>query len=187
MAIATLDLQYIPEDLLTLPDQGRYELLDGHLVERPMGARASYAAAKLLRLLGLVSDAQDLGLLFGTDCGYQVFAEDLNRVRYADGSFICRGRLADDTPPAGHCRVVPDLVIEAISPNDLAYAVEEKIEQWLAAGSRLVWVLYPETQRLHVHRQDGTMSKLRADDVVSGEDVVPGFVCRVADVFQGLH
>jgi Uma2 family endonuclease len=185
MATAAVATQYTPEDLLALPDKGRYELIDGQLVERNMGARSSYVAAKLLRLLGLLTDAEELGLLFGSDCGYQIF-DDPSRVRYADGSFIRRGRLPGDTPPEGHCRLPPDLVIEAISPNDTARAVEEKIEQWLAAGVRLVWVLYPDTRRLHVHRYDGTVSKLRLDDALSGEDVVPGFLCRVGEIFQGL-
>jgi Uma2 family endonuclease len=188
MATAVTDTRYTPEDLLALPDAGRYELIDGQLVERNMGAKSSYVAARLLRLLGLATDTQALGLLFGSDCGYQIFADDPSRVRYADGSFIRRGRLSGDTPPEGHCRIPPDLAIEAVSPNDLARAIEEKVEQWLAAGVRLVWVLYPDTHRLHVHRYDGTVSKLRsdADDVLSGEDVVPGFQCRVAEIFQGL-
>ena len=188
MATAVTDTRYTPADLLTLPDTGRYELIDGQLVERNMGAKSSYLAARLLRLLGLATDAQGLGLLFGTDCGYQIFADDSSRVRYADGSFIQRGRLPSDAPPEGHCRIPPDVAIEAVSPNDLARAIEEKVEQWLAAGVRLVWVLYPDTHRLHVHRYDGTVSKLRsdADDVLSGEDVVPGFQCRVAEIFQGL-
>lgn len=186
MAIVTAALQYTPEDLLALADEGRYELLDGQLVERPIGAKSSYAAARLLRLLGLVTDAQALGLLFGLDCGYQSFADDPHRVCYADGSFIRRGRLPHDTPPEGHCRVPPDVAIEAMSPNDVAAAVEEKFEQCLAAGVHLVWVIYPNTQRLHIHRHDGTVSKLRADDTLSGEDVVPEFQCRIAEIFQGL-
>ena len=186
MATAITDKLYTPEDLLTLPEAGRYELIDGQLVERNMGAKSSYVAARLLRLLGLVTDTQALGLLFGSDCGYQIFADDPSRVRYADGSLIRGGRLPGDTPPEGHCRLPPDLAIEAVSPNDLARAIEEKVEQWLAAGVHLVWVLYPDTHRLHVHRDDGTVSKLWADDVLSGEDVVPGFQCQVTEIFQGL-
>ena len=186
MATAATDMCYTPEDLLALPDAGRYELLDGHLVERHMGAKSSYIAARLLRLLGLVTDAQELGLLFGADCGYQIFADDPNRVRYADGSFMCRGRLPSDTPPEGHCRIPPDLAIEAVSPHDTARAVEEKVEQWLSTGIQQVWVMYPDTHRLHVHRQDGTVSKLRAADILSGAEVIPGFQCRIAEVFQGL-
>jgi Uma2 family endonuclease len=186
MATAAIDTRYTPEDLLALPDKGQYELIDGQLVERHMGAKSSLAATNLLLLVGHFIHLQKLGLVFQSDCGYQIFADDPSRVRYADGSFIQRGRLPGDTPPEGHCRIPPDLVIEAISPNDIARAVEEKIEQWLAAGVRLVWVLYPDTQRLHVHRYDSTVSKLRSDDALSGEDVVPGFQCRVTEIFQGL-
>lgn len=99
-------------------------------------------------------------------------ADDPGRVRFADGSFIRRGRLPHNTPPEGHCRIPPDLAIEAIAPNDTTRAVEEKVEQWLAASVRLVWVIYPDTQRLDVHRHDGTVSKLRVDDVLSGENEV---------------
>jgi Uma2 family endonuclease len=75
---------------------------------------------------------------------------------------MCRGKLPEDHPPQEHCRLAPDLVIEAVSPHDTASELEEKIAQWLAAGVRLVWVLYPETQRLQVHRVDGTVTKLQA-------------------------
>ena len=94
MATAVTDTRYTPEDLLALPDAGRYELIDGQLVERSLGATSSYVAARLVRLLGLTTDAQALGLLFGSDCGYQIFADDPSCVRYADSSFIRRGRLS---------------------------------------------------------------------------------------------
>ena len=88
--------------------------------------------------------------------------------------------------PQGHCRVAPDLVIEAVSPNDTAYEVEDKIAQWLGAGVQLVWVLYPETHRVQVHRADGTVTKLQSEESLMGADVVPGFQCQIAEVFQGL-
>jgi hypothetical protein len=47
-------------------------------------------------------------------------------------------------------------------------------------------VLYPETQRVQVHRADGTVTKLQSAEQLSGEDVIPGFQCQVAAVFQGL-
>jgi Uma2 family endonuclease len=73
-----------------------------------------------------------------------------------------------------------------VSPNDTASELEEKIAQWISAGVQLVWVLYPETQHVQVHRADGTVTKLQAVDQLMGEDVLPGFQCQVADVFQGL-
>ena len=186
MTLATTVTHYTPEDLLALPDYGRYELIDGQLVERKMGAKSSLAATNLLVLMGYFVRSNNLGLVFQADCGYQIFAEESGRVRFADGSFIRRGQLPEGRVPQGHCRVTPDLVIEAVSPNDTAYEVEDKIAQWLGAGVRLVWMLYPETQRVQVHRADGTVTKLRSEEQLSGEDVIPGFQCQLAEVFQGL-
>jgi Uma2 family endonuclease len=184
MTLATTVMPYTPEDLLALPDYGRYELIDGHLVERNMGAKSSYVATNLLVLMGYFVRSNRLGFVFQTDCGYQIFAEAPGRVRFADGSFIPHGKLPEDRPPEGHCRTVPDLVIEAVSPNDTAYEIEDKIAQWLGAGVRLVWVIYPETQRVQVHRADGTVTKLQSTEQLAGEDVVPGFQCQVTEIFQ---
>jgi Uma2 family endonuclease len=186
MTPATTATRYTPEDLLTLPDYGRFELIDGQLVERKMGAKSSLAATNLLGLIWHYVRSNRLGLVFQADCGYQIFAEEPGRVRFADESFIRRGQLPEDRVPQGHCRVVPDLVLEAVSPNDTAYEVEDKITQWLGAGVRLVWVVYPETQRMQVHRADGTVTKLQSGESLMGEDVLPGFQCQIAEVFQGL-
>ena len=161
MATATVETRYTPEDLLTMPDEGRFELIDGQLVQRNMGAKSSYAATRLVVRIGTFCDSKNAGLVIQSDCGYQIIKP--NRVRYADGSFIRKGRLPSDEPPDGHCRVAHDLVIEAVSPNDTAPEVEQKVEEWLGAGVRLVWVIYPNTQHVHVHRHDGTDSKLGAD------------------------
>jgi len=186
MTLTTTATLYTPDDLLTLPDYGRFELLDGHLVERKTGAKSSYAATNVLGLVWHFVWSNSLGLVFQADCGYQIFIEAPGRVRFADGSFIRSGRLPEDRPPQGHCPLAPDLVIEAVSPHDTASALEAKIAQWLSAGVQRVWVLYPETQRLQVHRADGTVTKLQVDDQLSGEEVIPGFQCQVAAVFQGL-
>jgi len=186
MTLATTATRYTPEGRPTLAGYGRCGRIDGQLVERKMGAKSSYAATKLLIRFGSFVESNNLGLVFQADCGYQSFAEEPGRVRFADGSFIRRGQLPEDLVPQGHCRVAPDLVIEAVSPNDTAYEVEDKIAQWLGAGVRLVWVLYPETQRVQVHRADGTVTKLQSEEQLAGEDVIPGFQCQVAAVFQGL-
>jgi Uma2 family endonuclease len=186
MALATTATSYTPEDLLALPEYGRFELIDGHLVERKMEAKSSYVATNLLGLVWHFVRSHHLGLVFQADCGYQIFAEEPNQVQFADGSFLRRGQLPEDRPPQGHCRLAPDLIIEAVSPHDTASELEAKIAQWLAAGVRLVWVLYPETQRVQVHRADGTVTKLQAAEQLVGEDVIPGFQCQVAEVFQGL-
>jgi Uma2 family endonuclease len=186
MPLATTEIHYTPEDLLELPDYGRFELIDGRLVERKVGAKSSYAATNVLGLMWHFVRGNGLGLVFQADCGSQIVPADPSRVRLADGSFIARGRLPEDRPPQGHCCLPPDLVIEAVSPHDTAYELEERIAQWLEAGVRLVWVLYPDTHRVQVHRLDGSVTKLRLEEPLGGEDVIPGFQCQVAEVFQGL-
>ena len=186
MTLATTVTHYTPEDLLALPEYGRFELIDGQLVERKMGVKSSLAATNLLGLVWYFVRSNNLGLVFQADCGYQIFAEAPGRVRFADGSFIRHGKLPEELVPEGHCRVTPDLVIEAVSPNDTAYEVEDKIAQWLGANVRLVWVIYPETQRVQVHRADGTVTKLQSEEQLLGEDVLPGFQSQIAEIFQGL-
>ena len=187
MAIAAIETRYTPDDLLAMPDEGRYELIDGQLVERKMGAKSSRVATRLVSRMDTFCDARGSGEVFQSNCGYQIFEPDGNRVRYADGSFIRAGRLPGDEPPQGHCRITPDLVIESVSPNDTAVEVEAKVEEWLDAGVRLVWVLYPNTQRVHVHTHARTFGKLGTEDVLTGGDVLPGFKCRVAEIFQARH
>ena len=134
MTLATTVTRYTPEDLLALPEYGRFELIDGQLVERKRGAKSSLVAMNLLGLVWYFVRSNNLGLVFQADCGYQSFAEEPGRVRFADGSFLRHGKLPQGRVPQGHCRIAPDLVIEAVSPNDTAYEVEDKIAQSAPRG-----------------------------------------------------
>ncbi len=183
---ALLTRPHTPEDLLHMPNGDRYELVDGHLVERAMGARSSLVAANLIQLLGAHAKGNHLGRVFGTDCGYQCFPDQPNRVRYPDCSFIARGRLPGDQPPEGHVPLAPDLVVEVVSPNDLAYDVEQRIEDYLRAGVRLMWVVYPNTRRMVIFRPGGNATRLNETEEVTGEEILPGFRCLVAELFAGL-
>ena len=178
--------EYTPEDLLGLPDGPRFELIDGRLVERAMGAMSSRVGMRIGSLLDAHVLPNNLGLVFGSDCGYQIFPNYPNRVRYPDVSFVARGRLPQDEPPQGHVRIPPNLAIEVSSPNDTSDELDEKIEEYLGAGVPLVWVIHPLTPSLTVYRADRSANRLRPEDELSGENVVLGFKCRVAELFAGL-
>jgi Uma2 family endonuclease len=173
----------MPEDLLTMPDGDRFELVAGNLVERNMGAKSSYVAGRAHVMLTAFCDAHRRGLVFPEGTSYQCFPDDPGKVRRADTSFIAAGRLRDDTPPEGHILIAPDLAVEVVSPNDLAYEIDEKVEEFLSAGVRLVWVVNPVSRTVRVHRPERPGVTLRAGDELHGDDVLPGFRCRVQDLF----
>lgn len=177
---------YTPEDLLTMPDGFRFELIDGKLVERNMGAEASQVAMKLMIRVGSHVESRKLGKIFGSDCGYQSFPNQPKQVRFADGSFVAKGRLPDERAPRGYMRIAPDLAIEVVSPHDTAEEVEAKRKEWLAAGVKLLWIIYPEGRSVHVFHASGRSPTLGPNDDLSGEDVLPGFVCKVAELFEEI-
>jgi Uma2 family endonuclease len=183
MSTVATKQRYTPEDLLAMPDAVSYELVNGELVERKTGWKSSRIGGRVAQLLSNHSDAQGLGWVVGAAAGYQCYPDAPNKVRKPDASFIRLERMPADEEPEGHCRIAPDLAVEVTSPNDLFDKVEEKVEKYLTAGVRLVWVVNPPTRTVRVHRADGTVARLREADELSGEDVVPGFRCRVSELF----
>jgi Uma2 family endonuclease len=174
---------YTPEDLLAMPDGDRYELIDGNLVERNVGSLASLIGGELFGLLRAHVKQHNLGWVWPGDNTYQCFPHAPTRVRRPDVSFIRQGRLPGGQAAGGHERVVPDVVAEVLSPNDMAYDIDERLEDYLRAGVRLVWVVSPTTRTVQVYRADNSGTRLRESDDLTGEDVVPGFRCRVGDLF----
>jgi Uma2 family endonuclease len=188
MSVIEQNTLYTPEDLLRLDDAVRYELVDGTLVERNMGMDSSAIALWIGSLLMAFVRREGLGgHLFGADGSYQCFADAPAKVRKPNVSFIRAGRLAQEQRPKGHCPIPPDLAVEVVSPNDLFHDVDEKIDEYLSAGVSLVWVVSPETRSVHVYRRQADPEARSAlhqgDDTITGEDVLPGFSCKVADFF----
>jgi Uma2 family endonuclease len=82
--------------------------------------------------------------------------------------------------------IAPDLAVEVVSSRDEFAEVTEKVEEYLAAGIPLVWVIDPENQIVYVHRKDGSVTKLHKNDELFGEDILPGFTCKVAELFPAF-
>jgi Uma2 family endonuclease len=182
-AVAT-KTEYTPEDLLAMPDAERYELVNGVLVERHMGMEAAYVVVELVRRLGNHCHDRRLGwVLSGGDAGFQGFPNSPRTVRKPDVSFVSFGRFPDEILPLGYARLAPDLASEVVSPNDLYEDVDQKVEEYLRARVRLVWVISPRNRTVRVYRLDGSSCSLRENDELDGEDVLPGFRCRVGDLF----
>jgi Uma2 family endonuclease len=180
-AIAT-QARYTPEDLLTMPDGKSYELVDGHLVERNMGAKSSRVGGKLYSRLDRFCEEQDLGMVWPADNGYECFPNAPGLVRKPDVSFVARGRLPEDEEPDAWIKIPPDLAVEVISPNDRVYDLDAKLADYRKVRVPLVWVINPESRTATVYRADGSVRILFEDDELTGEDVIPGFCCPLRDI-----
>jgi Uma2 family endonuclease len=177
------DRIYMPEDLLSMPDGNNYELVDGHLVERNKSQLSVWVGGRLHRFVDAFVDDHALGWTWPADLGYECFPDRPNTVRKPDLSFVRMERMPEGPTSEGYMHIAPDLVAEVVSPNDLWREVQAKLHEYLALGVRLVWVIDPEARTMYLHRQDGTVSRLREGDEISGEDVIPGFRCEAASIF----
>ena len=184
MSTTATATRYTPEDLLKMPDGDQYELVDGQLVERNMSMWSSFVAGRIFGILAPFCEQHRLGWPFPEGMSYQCFPLYPEKIRRPDFSFIRHTRLALALARTkGHCPVAPDLAVEVVSPNDTAYEVDEKVQEFLSVGVPLVWVVNPEQRTVAIHRWGGAGTILRESDEISGEDVIAGFSCRVGDFF----
>lgn len=175
--------EYSPEELLFLPDAGHCELVRGRLVEKEMGARSAWIGGELLGRLREFARASGYGLVFPADVGYVCFPEDPKKVRKPDVSLIRSGRLPGNRIPDGHIALAPDLAVEVTSPNDTIAEVQTKVGEYLAAGVPLIWVITPEARTATMYRADGSASLIQWNGVLRDDNVLPGFQCRLGDLF----
>ena len=172
------------QELLAMPDGEHYELVNGVPVERTMSLLSSRVEMAIGRILDAYCVENNLGWVLGPSCGYRCFSWKPEKVRRPDASFIARDRLpSEEHWSEGYVTIPPDLAVEVTSPNDEVYDLEEKVEEYLRAGVRLIWVIHPEVQAIQVLRADGSGLRIRSGGELSGEDVVPGFRCPVASLF----
>ncbi len=174
-------IEVTPEELLAMPDGGRYELIDGQLKERKVSFLSTVISGEIGRVLGNHSHEHNLGWLPSAQQGYRCYPWSPGLVRMADVSFIRAERVTPELWAEGHVTIPPDLAVEVVSPNDEVDQLDEKVKEYLRAGVKLVWVVRPVLRAVEVFRSDKTVSWLWADDELSGEDVIPGFRCRVGE------
>lgn len=184
--------QYVPamaqptlqtaEDLLRFREPGKTaELVRGVLIVRePPGTSHGVRAARLLHRVRDFVERHGLGEVIAQDTGFKI-GRDPDTVRAPDVAFVARERLAQ-IPEEGYAEVAPDWVAEILSPGDRPGEVLEKVGQWLSAGVRLVWVLDPVRSHARIYRADGSVSTVRPDEELDGEDVLPGFRRPLRDI-----
>jgi len=172
-----------PEQLAAMPNDKDFELVEGQLVERKMGNKSAWIALELAYHLRTFVRQHRLGWIFGAEAGYRLDPDRPAHVGKPDVSFIRFGRLPHERPADTYDNLAPDLAVEVISPNDTVIELEVKIEEYLQAGVRLVWVINPDLRTLAVYRPDRSGCVVRNGEEIDGEDVIPGFRFKLSNLF----
>lgn len=157
------------------------ELVDGLLVEKTMGFYESHLAALLIQFLGNHVRQQDLGILAAPD-GMMRLAPGL--VRIPDVSFIAWERLPQrQVPREAIPDLVPDLAVEVLSESNTAKEMQRKLEDYFAAGVRLVWYVDPDRRCVQVYTGVDQVRVVNRNETLTGEPVLPGFSLSLRELF----
>ena len=171
------------EEFWNLPDDGkRRSLVRGEVVEevRP-GALHGVVVLRLGSRLERWSEGGPGGTV-GVESGF-FLGRDPDTVRGPDVFYVAPERVPDAGIPEAFWNVAPDLAVEVVSPSEKVGDVREKVRDYLAAGTPLVWVVYPRTREVVVHTPDGLARTHEGEDVLEGFESLPGFACAVSDLF----
>ncbi|HUT11742.1 MAG TPA: Uma2 family endonuclease [Thermoguttaceae bacterium] len=161
---------------------GRCELVRGELVMMtPAGFEHGCLTTTIAAPLANFVKQKGLGKVTGAETGFRI-GRDPDTVRAPDVGFV-RAERVPATLTTGFFQGPPDLAVEVISPNDRAGDLLAKVQDWLGAGCRVVWVVDPGTRTVSVYRGEKQVTILTVSDEVTGEDVVPEFRLPVAEIF----
>lgn len=172
------------DDLLNLPDDGRqHELVNGRLITMSAtSSRPAMLAAEIGLEIGLFVRQHKLGRVGGADWGFRL-RENPDTVRAPDFAFVRAERIPTEGVPPGFWPGAPDLAVEVISPSDRFTDVMDKVDEYLAAETRMVVVVDPESRVTRVFRPGQPPRVLAPDGVLDGDDVLPGFRLELAGVW----
>ena len=159
----------------------RTELVRGRLIVRePAGFGHGIITANIVIELGMYLRANPIGKVMTADPGFTLFRNP-DTVRAPDVAYLRADRVPT-VEVVGFDELAPDLAVEVLSRVDSAGKVQAKIDDWLAAGTLLVWVIDPRRRVARVHRADGSVSLLTEQEYLVGENVLPGFTLSLARV-----
>jgi Uma2 family endonuclease len=168
------------DDLLKPENEG-CELVEGTLVERPVGQEESFLAMSLGTIINNCVIPKNLGYVTGESCFYELPG---GTVRGPDLSFTSWDRLPGRRRPSEPIPLdVPNLVIEVLSPSNTKREMALKREEYFHGGVQLVWGIDPLQRTLRVYTSVDQFRDLTAADTVTGDPVLPGLSIRLGDLF----
>ena len=173
------------EDLLRLNGQGvKGELIKGVLRETvSAGTEHSFTGIRLGGELDRHARRHRSGRVGGTDGGVLI-EQNPDTVREPDIFFVSTERLPLNVRVQGYLEVMPELVVEIVSPSDSQRDVRGKISMWLDHGVSMVLEVRPAERAVMVHRPGVSAVTLTGDDVLDGGEVLPGFSLPLSEIFD---
>lgn len=172
------------DQLLDIPDDGfRYELIRGKLNKAEL-ADAQHGKVAMNAALALIAfvRANHLGTGFAAGTGFKI-ASNPDTVRAPDLAFVAKASVDAVGDVTGYWPGAPDLAIEVLSPSDRFSDVEEKVFEWLDAGTKLVLVVNPRMRTVTAYRSRSSIRVYAENESLDASDVVPGWILTVARVF----
>jgi Uma2 family endonuclease len=162
-------------------DEHILELVDGVLVEKPMGYRESLIAARIITFLNIYLFRTRLGRVSAPDGALRLAAGVLQApdVAYVSNERLPGGRIPAEPVP----NLVPDLAVEVLSAGNTEREMKRKLRACFDAGVRLVWHVDPRTRSVDVFTAPDSVTRLTAADALTGGGVLPGFSVSVGDLF----
>lgn len=170
-----------PDEFMRLPDNGwRYELVDGEAKASPL-LNFWYGAIVCHVMLLLGAHARGRGSMTVGKAGFHMAN---GNIRCPAISFTRAERLTGGRAPDSFGDIAPDLCVEIISPSEDDLDMQRKVQEYFASGAQLVWQIFPETQTLIAYTAPSTAVNHSLDDELTAGDLLPGFRCRVAELFE---
>jgi Uma2 family endonuclease len=169
---------------MTIPDDMLYEVVEGKLVEKIVGASEIEIATLLVGFLVPFVRAHRLGKVLGEMIFQIDQVKDLQR--RPDVSFVSHARWPYHrrVPKVAVWDIVPDMAIEIVTSSNTADHVQEKIHEYFAAGVRRVWVVYPRQQEVYVYASSTEIQVPQLGQDLDGGDLIPGFKLPLAALFE---
>lgn len=176
---APVERKLTEEDFLALPDTGhKVELVDGEVKIVPTGWEHGQIIIRLILLMA--PHALPHGQMADSSTGCRMAS---GNIRVPDISFIRKERAPQGDALQEFLDGAPDLAVEVISPNENHTDMMTKVGEYLESGAQHVWQVFPESRRVVVYRSLDQVFTLEAEEDLDGGDLLPGFRCRVADLF----
>jgi Uma2 family endonuclease len=183
--MAVVRQQVTADELLHMPDDGfRYELVRGELRQiNPAGNVHGRIAVRITWRLAQHVEENRLGTVYAAETGFRL-SSNPDTVRAPDAAFVSQARIEEIGDVEGFWPEAPDLAVEVVSPGDSYAEVEEKVFDWLEAGTKMVVVINPRQRSATVYKSPTNIIALAEADVLKGGDVVPGFELAVREIFE---